>query len=111
MEHTPPSLRTTRRQPISPLFPYTTLFRSDTGWQGFIDNHNAGLEHARSDFDVDHRLVSSFVYNLPFGRGDRKSTRLNSSHDQTSYAVLCLIKKPTCSAFFRLTRSSRCGRR
>jgi len=36
-----------------------------TGWQGFIDNHNAKLEHARSDFDVDHRLVSSFVYNLP----------------------------------------------
>jgi hypothetical protein len=44
---------------------------ADTGWQGFIDNHNVRLDHGLSDFDVDHRLVSSFVYELPFGRGGK----------------------------------------
>ena len=42
---------------------------ADTGWQGFLDNHNTRLDRALSDFDVDHRVVGSFVYELPFGRG------------------------------------------
>jgi hypothetical protein len=54
---------------------------ADTGWQGFIDNHNTQLDHARSDFDVDHRLVSSFVYDLPFGRGGKYATNLNRAAD------------------------------
>jgi hypothetical protein len=54
---------------------------ADTGWQGFIDNHNAKLEHARSDFDVDHRLVSSFVYNLPFGRGGKYLSSVSRAAD------------------------------
>jgi hypothetical protein len=41
------------------------------GWQGFLDNHNPGLDYGRSDFDVDHRAVASFVWNLPFGKGER----------------------------------------
>jgi hypothetical protein len=41
------------------------------GWQGFLDNHDSDRDHALSDFDVDHRLVGSFVYNLPFGSGER----------------------------------------
>jgi hypothetical protein len=41
------------------------------GWQGFLNNHNPDLDHGLSDFDVDHRLVGSFVYNLPFGSGER----------------------------------------
>ena len=41
---------------------------ADTGWQGFLDNHNVRRDRGLSDFDVDHRLVSSFVYNLPVGR-------------------------------------------
>ncbi len=44
---------------------------ADTGWQGFLNNHNTKLDRARSDFDVDHRVVGSFVYDLPFGRGKR----------------------------------------
>ena len=41
------------------------------GWQGFLDNHDIRRDRGRSAFDVDHRLVSSFVYQLPFGRGGR----------------------------------------
>ncbi len=41
------------------------------GWQGFLDNHNPGLDYGRSDFDVDHRAVVSFVWSLPFGKGER----------------------------------------
>jgi hypothetical protein len=41
------------------------------GWQGFLDNSNPERDHGLSDFDVDHRLVGSFVYNLPFGNGER----------------------------------------
>src|SRR2546421_5919020 len=67
-----------RRPPRSTLFPYTTLFRSPA--RLFVDRehrpHHGGLW---SDAD------------LP--RLDRKSTRLNSSHDQISYAVFCLKKK------------------
>jgi outer membrane receptor protein involved in Fe transport len=39
------------------------------GYQGFMNNHNTGLDYGPSDFDVDHRFVASYVYNLPFGRG------------------------------------------
>jgi len=41
------------------------------GWQGFLDNSDPERDHGLSDFDVDHRLVGSFVYNLPFGNGER----------------------------------------
>jgi len=41
------------------------------GWQGFQDNHNVEADYGRSDFDVDHRAVASFVWNLPFGKGQR----------------------------------------
>ncbi len=41
------------------------------GWQGFVDNHNPGLDYGASDFDVRNRIVSSFVWNLPFGKGEK----------------------------------------
>ena len=41
------------------------------GWQGFLNNHDPERDYGRSDFDVDHRLVGSFVANLPFGRGEK----------------------------------------
>src|SRR2546430_12724512 len=76
-----------RRPPRSTLFPYTTLFRSHDqrgathGAEGRIDRGAAGAggegRHAHA----------------PHGRQDRKSTRLNSSHSQISYAVFCLEKK------------------
>jgi hypothetical protein len=40
------------------------------GWQGFLDNRDPDRDHGLSDFDVDHRMVGSFVYNLPFGAGE-----------------------------------------
>ena len=51
------------------------------GWQGFLNNHDPKRDRGRSDFDVDHRLVSSFVYELPFGRGKRYGSNLNKAVD------------------------------
>src|SRR3712207_7198035 len=73
-----------RRPPRSTLFPYTTLFRS-------------GLVHALMHGLHPASLASS-VFAPPAARGlgtgqDRKSTRLNSSHANISYAVFCLKKK------------------
>src|SRR2546430_9619333 len=70
-----------RRPPRSTLFPYTTLFRSAEDPRGAAQLHALGAEHVAHDFAVDE--------NHP----DRKSTRLNSSHSQISYAVFCLKKK------------------
>jgi hypothetical protein len=42
-----------------------------TGYQGTMDNHNPSLDYGPSDFNVDHRFVSSFVYQLPIGRGKK----------------------------------------
>src|SRR2546430_12188659 len=71
-----------RRPPRSTLFPYTTLFRSPT--------QSAGHFHAAlQSSDPPRRRAGG---PLQFNR-DRKSTRLNSSHSQISYAVFCLKKK------------------
>ena len=45
------------------------------GYQGFEDNHNPQLDYGPSDFDVDHRFVASYVYQLPFGRGKKFAGR------------------------------------
>src|SRR5256712_9915611 len=75
-----------RRPPRSTLFPYTTLFRSRE-----IEEYFA---RRRSTFDVplDLQLSHGFRRRV-LSHLDRKSTRLNSSHDQISYAVFCLKKK------------------
>src|SRR2546430_12998958 len=79
-----------RRPPRSTLFPYTTLFRSlylDSDRLGFL------LPEITAD-KVD--LQRGVVQNERRQRStDRKSTRLNSSHSQISYAVFCLKKKKT----------------
>src|SRR2546427_7221769 len=76
-----------RRPPRSTLFPYTTLFRS-LGTERMLRRLRAG------DHVVDARLASERPLDRLFGRlVDRKSTRLNSSHSQISYAVFCLKKK------------------
>src|SRR5947208_13484513 len=68
-----------RRPPRSTLFPYTTLFRS-------LEQVRAAAVELR---DRDHGRLSNIV----FMGIDRKSTRLNSSHQIISYAVFCLKKK------------------
>src|SRR5688572_32635111 len=78
-----------RRPPRSTLFPYTTLFRSRLLFR---------LE-VRSEHVGDRARLQSIARSRPSGipldrpRQDRKSTRLNSSHSQISYAVFCLKKK------------------
>src|SRR2546430_7612496 len=88
-----------RRPPRSTLFPYTTLFRSLRGigfGQSAVDAHPAILPGAGGDVDV-------AVHPAREGRtSDRKSTRLNSSHSQISYAVFCLKKKKNESALVGL---------
>src|SRR2546427_6097915 len=70
-----------RRPPRSTLFPYTTLFRSLPGRRGADRVAGAGVQPGGSTGDG------------MAGGPDRKSTRLNSSHSQISYAVFCLKKK------------------
>src|SRR2546430_11529953 len=70
-----------RRPPRSTLFPYTTLFRSGA------DVFDHDVHGTRDDQFVLHALE------MRAHRADRKSTRLNSSHSQISYAVFCLKKK------------------
>jgi hypothetical protein len=41
------------------------------GWQGFLNNHDVARDHGLSGFDVAHRVVASFVWNVPFGKGER----------------------------------------
>src|SRR3712207_7873078 len=78
-----------RRPPRSTLFPYTTLFRSDgvRERQGLAGQHVSGL-----DLLLLERVVAAHL-DLAVGDPDRKSTRLNSSHANISYAVFCLKKK------------------
>src|SRR2546422_2859755 len=91
-----------RRPPRSTLFPYTTLFRSSV--RNFVAVIHRGHNVAARDHAVLHlreafRKTLYFFHSLaPFApahrdRGDRKSTRLNSSHGYISYAVFCLKKK------------------
>src|SRR2546430_13266562 len=87
-----------RRPPRSTLFPYTTLFRSRTP--------RAHARRSAEKTSVVSSLGSSAAGGMPDDRndeldarsGDRKSTRLNSSHSQISYAVFCLKKKKNSSS-------------
>src|SRR3712207_7566581 len=91
-----------RRPPRSTLFPYTTLFRSglarkDDGDAHGRDHHDeAGEAHEREEQRVAVALLERVEeHAVP---GDRKSTRLNSSHANISYAVFCLKKKKISSS-------------
>src|SRR5688572_31213346 len=86
-----------RRPPRSTLFPYTTLFRSEflrhttsTGTVSVRDGPG-GVGPAPDRLPTSSK--AGLVGPRRRGRRDRKSTRLNSSHSQISYAVFCLKKK------------------
>src|SRR3712207_7722552 len=99
-----------RRPPRSTLFPYTTLFRSKDQARD-RDAGRVAAEPARLfplDLDVTEMGLAVLVLvqvvdahasssTMPWPREDRKSTRLNSSHANISYAVFCLKKKKTNS--------------
>src|SRR3712207_9013493 len=86
-----------RRPPRSTLFPYTTLFRSCKAMEYLSDEDQfmvragigweLGVIGSRTGADLDSPTGYAFK------TGDRKSTRLNSSHANISYAVFCLKKK------------------
>src|SRR3712207_7765647 len=84
-----------RRPPRSTLFPYTTLFRSRGSHRTVAESIRAHFDKHGADVGAANvwqylRKVAAFKRQL---RGDRKSTRLNSSHANISYAVFCLKKK------------------
>src|SRR3712207_8601908 len=91
-----------RRPPRSTLFPYTTLFRSETLLRApavHLDQvgrppDRQGKRHVQSDYTFAslRQFAPKGPYRQPV-RLDRKSTRLNSSHANISYAVFCLKKK------------------
>src|SRR3712207_8550034 len=98
-----------RRPPRSTLFPYTTLFRSWGAMGAARDCYEAALAYAieREQFGrpiASFQLVQQKLANMliEVGKGtllaDRKSTRLNSSHANISYAVFCLKKKTSYSS-------------
>src|SRR3712207_7995455 len=89
-----------RRPPRSTLFPYTTLFRSDLiyllnqkeaqssrlKFQSQQETRNPSLENQSKIQNLKSKIINVLIV-------DRKSTRLNSSHANISYAVFCLKKK------------------
>src|SRR5690606_41789954 len=102
-------LSMSRRPPSSSLSPYTTLFRSDhhalaqparrvradadhvDAVVGLLRHHHPDLGGA--DVEPDDQVLLARHLSHPPDGGDRKSTRLNSSHVKISYAVFCLKKK------------------
>src|SRR5206468_12525283 len=101
----------TPHPPRLPLFPYPTLFRSASQLRDFRHRHGLTAEGEEPETDVDLRDEIEAEIEAELGEpepeeeegatdegegddaadnGDRKSTRLNSSHDQISYAVFCL---------------------
>src|SRR3712207_8184615 len=83
-----------RRPPRSTLFPYTTLFRSEDfykkqgQWKELV-----GTLARHADVETDAERKVAILLQLAQTYEDRKSTRLNSSHANISYAVFCLKKK------------------
>src|SRR5688572_32672227 len=93
-----------RRPPRSTLFPYTTLFRSKENENlDSIQDNQDNVGAAESDPSTSGPAENT--------RADRKSTRLNSSHSQISYAVFCLKKKKQQSDYTQKIEPAQCQRR
>src|SRR2546429_5355439 len=91
-----------RRPPRSTLFPYTTLFRSDLRSGDRVQTPSSDVLQAHVDVTIDlstrkhwPKIGSATRVCRHQIKGDRKSTRLNSSHGYISYAGFCLKKKKT----------------
>src|SRR5690349_22878771 len=86
-----------RRPPRSTLFPYTTLFRSRPGIESFLATEGIEVFFVEThSIEGGHPIGKAAGEAIGvYGAVDRKSTRLNSSHVEISYAVFCLKKKST----------------
>src|SRR2546430_9215074 len=103
-----------RRPPRSTLFPYTTLFRSFLALIDRVGKYQLEMQHqflyAPMALSMPYMRWLEESYHLATAiafRRDRKSTRLNSSHSQISYAVFCLKKKKNLTT---VSRRSSCHR-
>src|SRR3989442_8463065 len=96
-----------RRPPRSTLFPYTTLFRSQSRE---ITDLPVGRWESPDDIPQPAASRGGSCQNKTRGISDRKSTRLNSSHVRISYAVFCLKKKKKISAHPRQGHTYNCMR-
>src|SRR2546430_13425847 len=92
-----------RRPPRSTLFPYTTLFRSGVG---VILGLGFSLLLARAMSGLLFGITATDPWTF-VAAGDRKSTRLNSSHSQISYAVFCLKKKKKRTSDYMMIMATR----
>src|SRR2546427_3830433 len=89
-----------RRPPRSTLFPYTTLFRSPLDGDQLVPARAVGVPII-GELELGWRSLEAETIAITGTNGkttDRKSTRLNSSHSQNSYAVFCLKKKKNNTA-------------
>src|SRR5690349_24244754 len=95
-----------RRPPRSTLFPYTTLFRSIVAFEGTVRGKRKLVVKNEETAQEEEHLIATGKHIIVqpgdvvhkgqhLTEGDRKSTRLNSSHVEISYAVFCLKKKKT----------------
>src|SRR3712207_7959897 len=98
-----------RRPPRSTLFPYTTLFRSD-GASLLVDGRGLTVDGYDGGFWIGPTLFDHVTKDMKIYREeifgpvlDRKSTRLNSSHANISYAVFCLKKKKITTSLSSLS--------
>src|SRR2546430_9832698 len=96
-----------RRPPRSTLFPYTTLFRSVNMvcYQALGNDVTVAMAAEAGQLELNvmmpviaHNLLVTMLLLTNASRVDRKSTRLNSSHSQISYAVFCLKKNSILSS-------------
>src|SRR3712207_8235957 len=95
-----------RRPPRSTLFPYTTLFRSggdvyDQAVAVVLRDKKASTSYIQRRLQIGYNRAASLMERMEkegIVGPDRKSTRLNSSHANISYAVFCLKKKTTITA-------------
>src|SRR3712207_7394233 len=98
-----------RRPPRSTLFPYTTLFRSLDGEAIALRPdgrpHPFQVTASRAGSATGDVALSALFFDVLHLDGDRKSTRLNSSHANISYAVFCLKKKKKLSKYKHISQT------
>src|SRR3712207_6921316 len=88
-----------RRPPRSTLFPYTTLFRSQIGRGQGQRNKQLNAKCVAKHKYIESQMAKGI--SVPQIAKDRKSTRLNSSHANISYAVFCLKKKKNINTTYK----------